>query len=261
MQRTLRDDDDPSTTMDDKRARELRARVLTWYDGNKRQLPWRREATASEGDEGDEGFVGEEKRGRGRAEDSKAEDWKRARAQWERLARGDDERAEGATMSDDQYAYGVWVSEIMSQQTQIERVAEYWTRWVQKWPTVMHLAQAKEDDVREQWAGLGYYRRSQFLLKGARYVLKELGGRFPRDIEGLLNIPGIGPYTAAAVGSIAFGLNVPAGDGNVNRVLTRVARIKGDPVKEKKTMESIRGLAKKLMTCEEKENAGRRWPR
>ena len=95
---------------------------------------------------------------------------------------------------EDRYAYGVWVSEIMSQQTQIERAAEYWCRWVEKWPTVKHLADATEDEVRDMWAGLGYYRRSQFLLKGAKYVNEELDGKFPRDIVGLMKIPGIGPY-------------------------------------------------------------------
>ena len=154
-------------------------------------------------------------------------------------------------MSDDQYAYGVWVSEIMSQQTQIERVAEYWSRWVKKWPTVRHLANASEEEVREMWAGLGYYRRSQFLLKGAKYVSEELKGRFPRDIIGLLKIPGIGPYTASAVGSIAFGIREAAIDGNVNRVLTRVRRIRGDPVKEKKTVDAIKRVAWELIGKEE----------
>ena len=190
------------------RASSFRETLLRWYDEKQRELPWRR-----------------------RKEETTTPTTP----------------TEMSEEEEDRYAYGVWVSEIMSQQTQIERAAEYWCRWVEKWPTVKHLADATEDEVRDMWAGLGYYRRSQFLLKGAKYVNEELDGKFPRDIVGLMKIPGIGPYTASAVGSIAFGIREAAIDGNVNRVLTRVERIRGDPVKEKKTVDSIKRVAKELI--------------
>ena len=215
----------------------FRENLLKWYDEKKRKLPWRRFETWEEKD-----VFGDEE-----------EDASTAHERWERLSKNPSTRER--VMSDDQYAYGVWVSEIMSQQTQIERVAEYWSRWVAKWPTVRHLANASEDEVRDMWAGLGYYRRSQFLLKGAKYVSEELDGRFPRDVLGLLKIPGIGPYTASAVGSIAFGLREAAIDGNVNRVLTRVRRIRGDPVKEKKTVDAIKRISAELIGKEEENDA------
>jgi A/G-specific adenine glycosylase len=217
----------------------FRENLLKWYEEKKRKLPWRRFETWEEKD-----VFGDEEE----------EDASTAHERWERLSKNPSTRER--VMSDDQYAYGVWVSEIMSQQTQIERVAEYWSRWVAKWPTVRHLANASEDEVRDMWAGLGYYRRSQFLLKGAKYVSEELDGRFPRDVLGLLKIPGIGPYTASAVGSIAFGLREAAIDGNVNRVLTRVRRIRGDPVKEKKTVDAIKRISAELIGKEE-ENDGK----
>ena len=220
----------------------FRENLLKWYDEKKRKLPWRRFETWEE----NEDVFGDD-------DDEEEEDASTAHERWERLSKNPSTRER--VMSDDQYAYGVWVSEIMSQQTQIERVAEYWSRWVAKWPTVRHLANASEDEVRDMWAGLGYYRRSQFLLKGAKYVSEELDGRFPRDVLGLLKIPGIGPYTASAVGSIAFGLREAAIDGNVNRVLTRVRRIRGDPVKEKKTVDAIKRISAELIGKEEENDA------
>ena len=145
---------------------------------------------------------------------------------------------------EDRYAYGVWVSEIMSQQTQIERAAEYWCRWVEKWPTVKHLADATEDEVRDMWAGLGYYRRSQFLLKGAKYVNEELDGKFPRDIVGLMKIPGLDP-TATAVDR-AFGIRSRDRREREQSFDARGTDTR-DPVKDKKTVDSIKRVAKELI--------------
>ena len=117
----------------------------------------------------------------------------------------------------------------MAQQTQLDRVKQYWKAWMQKWPTVADLAVANEDDVRAAWAGLGYYRRAAFLLKGARYVATLPGGAFPTDEAGLRDIPGVGPYTAAAVSSIACGARAAVVDGNVIRVLARLRALGGDP--------------------------------
>eukprot|EP01024_Parvocaulis_polyphysoides_P046892 TRINITY_DN4441_c0_g1_i4.p1 TRINITY_DN4441_c0_g1~~TRINITY_DN4441_c0_g1_i4.p1 ORF type:complete len:469 (+),score=57.34 TRINITY_DN4441_c0_g1_i4:74-1408(+) len=128
-----------------------------------------------------------------------------------------------------QHAYGVWVSEVMLQQTQVCTVIDYFNKWMQKWPTIQSLAQATQEEVNEVWAGLGYYRRAKYLLKGSQYVVNDLKGVLPKDKKQLLKIPGIGPYTSGAVASIAFGQPVIAVDGNVNRVASRLATIKGDP--------------------------------
>lgn len=104
----------------------------------------------------------------------------------------------------DKRAYGVWVSEVMLQQTRVSTVIEYWQRWMARWPTIDDLASATQEQVNEAWSGLGYYRRASLLLEGAKYVQSKLGGHLPRTPEALKEVPGIGPYTAGAIASIAF---------------------------------------------------------
>lgn len=116
-------------------------------------------------------------------------------------------------------AYHIWLSEIILQQTRIEQGRDYWLRFVERWPTVELLAEATEEEVLRMWQGLGYYSRARNLLTAARQVVA-LGG-FPQTIEGLLGLKGVGPYTAAAIGSMAFGLPAAVVDGNVFRVLSR----------------------------------------
>lgn len=123
--------------------------------------------------------------------------------------------------------YPILLSEVMSQQTRLDVVVPYYLRFMDRFPTVESLAAASEDDVLALWSGLGYYQRARRLHATARRVA-ELGG-FPRTHEGLLDLPGVGPYTAAAVGSIAFGLTEPVLDGNVERVLCRHGALAGDP--------------------------------
>lgn len=125
--------------------------------------------------------------------------------------------------------YAIWVSEIMLQQTQVVTVKAYYERWMAKFPTVEDLAQAPLDDVLALWAGLGYYRRARFLHQGAQRVVEAHGGQLPRDVAGLRALPGIGAYTAGAIASIAFGLEAPLVDGNVERILARHFAIEGDP--------------------------------
>jgi len=125
-------------------------------------------------------------------------------------------------------AYGTWVSEVMLQQTQVERVVEYWTKWMKLFPTVQALAQAHPDDVNAAWAGLGYYGRARRLHEGAKFVVEKHGGEVPGTVEELLKVPGIGPYTAGAISSIAFGQRSALVDGNVIRVFARLMALPGD---------------------------------
>uniref|UniRef100_A0A8C6NX85 Adenine DNA glycosylase n=1 Tax=Nothobranchius furzeri TaxID=105023 RepID=A0A8C6NX85_NOTFU len=158
---------------------QLRSQLLSWYDKEKRELPWRTLALA----ESDINIR----------------------------------------------TYAVWVSEIMLQQTQVATVKEYYKRWLKKWPTVQDLAAATIEEVNQMWSGLGYYSRGRRLHEGAQKVVLELKGRMPRTVDDLLKqLPGVGRYTAAAVGSIALGQVTGAVDGNVIRVLCRVRAIGAD---------------------------------
>ncbi|RDY06663.1 Adenine DNA glycosylase, partial [Mucuna pruriens] len=125
-------------------------------------------------------------------------------------------------------AYGVWVSEVMLQQTRVQTVIAYYNRWMQKWPTIHHLAQASLEEVNEMWAGLGYYRRARFLLEGSKKIVAE-GGKIPKVASMLRKIPGIGDYTSGAIASIAFKEVVPVVDGNVVRVIARLRAVSANP--------------------------------
>lgn len=118
--------------------------------------------------------------------------------------------------------YRVWLSEVMLQQTTVAAVRDYFRRFVERWPTVVDLANADDADVMAQWAGLGYYARARNLLKCARVVAADYDGQFPNDHQTLLTLPGVGPYTAAAVAAIAFDLPATVVDGNVERVMARL---------------------------------------
>ena len=122
--------------------------------------------------------------------------------------------------------YRTWVSETMLQQTRVETVIGYYDRFLQRLPTVADLAAAPEDDVLKMWEGLGYYSRARNLHKGAKQVMAEHGGVIPSSVEQLRKISGIGPYTAGAIASIAFDQPVPAVDGNVIRVVSRLRGIR-----------------------------------
>uniref|UniRef100_A0A0R0J018 Adenine DNA glycosylase n=1 Tax=Glycine max TaxID=3847 RepID=A0A0R0J018_SOYBN len=142
-------------------------------------------------------------------------------------------------------AYGVWVSEVMLQQTRVQTVIAYYNRWMQKWPTIHHLAQASLEEVNEMWAGLGYYRRARFLLEGAKKIVAE-GGQIPKVASMLRNIPGIGEYTSGAIASIAFKEVVPVVDGNVVRVIARLRAISANP-KDSATIKKFWKLAAQLV--------------
>lgn len=153
-----------SRSAEAKNLAELRRRLLEWYDGNRRDLPWRR--------------------------------------------------------SRDPYA--IWVSEIMLQQTRVAVVVERYRAFLERFPTLVSLALAGEDEVLALWSGLGYYRRARLLHKAAQFVAAQNHGNLPATAAELRSLPGIGTYTAAAIASIAHGEAVPVVDGNVERVLCRL---------------------------------------
>lgn len=126
----------------------------------------------------------------------------------------------------DREPYHIWISEIMLQQTRVEAVKGYYTRFLQALPTIEALAQAPDDQLRKLWEGLGYYTRVRNLKKAAQVIMEKYDGKFPAAWEAVLALPGIGDYTAGAICSIAYDLPTPAVDGNVLRVL---ARLLNDP--------------------------------
>jgi A/G-specific adenine glycosylase len=177
----------------------MRSALLSWYDNNHRILPWRRNPHS------------------------------RLSPETVEKAAKEGSLPAPADLPIDQFIYYVWVCEIMSQQTQVSRAAEYHRRWIEKWPDVNSLAEATQEEVNELWAGLGYYRRARFLLDGAKYIVNDLGGHFPQTAKELMKIPGVGAYTSNAIASIACGEQVAVVDGNVIRVMSRLRQLGGDP--------------------------------
>ncbi len=129
--------------------------------------------------------------------------------------------------------YFVWISEIMLQQTRVEAVKPYFDRFISALPTVESLAEVPENELLKLWEGLGYYNRARNLQKSAQEIVINHDGKLPANYKKLLSLPGIGPYTAGAIASIAYQIPVPAVDGNVLRVITRLLASRDDILKEK----------------------------
>ncbi len=142
--------------------------------------------------------------------------------------------------------YRIWLSEVILQQTRVEQGMEYYKRFTETYPDVHALAQANDNEVFKLWEGLGYYNRCRNLLHTARYISQHRNGDFPDSLNGLLSLKGVGSYTAAAIGSFAFGLPVAVVDGNVMRVLSRVFGIK-DPIDKKEGRSCLETLAQELL--------------
>ena len=142
--------------------------------------------------------------------------------------------------------YHIWVSEIMLQQTRIEAVLGYYERFLRSLPMVKDLAEVDEEKLLKLWEGLGYYNRARNLKKAAQIVQEKYAGNIPKNYEELLNLPGIGEYTAGAIASIAYNEKVPAVDGNVLRVVSRVVLSKKD-VLEPKTKKEFTEKLKQIM--------------
>jgi A/G-specific adenine glycosylase len=153
--------------------------------------------------------------------------------------------------------YRVWLSEIMLQQTGVKTVGPYFEKFLARWPDVAALGRASQDDVLRMWAGLGYYSRARNLHACAVAVLRDHGGVFPDTEEGLRQLPGIGPYTAAAIGAIAFDIRTMPVDGNIERVVSRLYAVE-EPLPQAKPR--IQELASTLLGSsragDEKSRAG-----
>ncbi len=142
--------------------------------------------------------------------------------------------------------YGIWVSEIMLQQTQVKTVMAYWERWMGALPDIQSLARADSGHIHKLWEGLGYYTRVRNLQQAARQIVEQHGGVFPGRFEDVLRLPGIGRYTAGAICSIAFGQPKPVLDGNVVRVLTRIFGI-GEDARDAATRARLWSRAEELV--------------
>ena len=142
--------------------------------------------------------------------------------------------------------YHVWISEIMLQQTQMERGVAYFLRWIERFPDVRAVAAADEQEILKLWEGLGYYARARNLHRAAKVIAGELGGLVPCDYDELRQLPGIGPYTAAAIASVAGNRDVPVIDANVMRVYARLFDI-ALPVKSREGQRQIAAIAESLL--------------
>lgn len=150
---------------------------------------------------------------------------------------------------EDRNPYHIWLSEVMLQQTRVEAVKGYYERFLDRLPEVGDLAAVPEDELMKLWQGLGYYSRARNLKRAAAMIMDDYGGVFPEEYEEILRLPGIGAYTAGAVASMAFGKAVPAVDGNVYRVYTRLVRESGD-ITRGRVQKAIREEIGKIMPPE-----------
>ena len=139
-----------------------------------------------------------------------------------KLTKWYDSNARQLPWRENQLPYNIWISEIVLQQTQVKQGLGHYLRFIERFPTVVELHNASEDDVLLYWKGLGYYSRAINLHKAAQQVMEDFGGAFPESFSEILKLKGVGKYTAAAVSSICFDEKVPAIDGNFYRVLSRV---------------------------------------
>ena len=142
--------------------------------------------------------------------------------------------------------YHVWISEIMLQQTQMDRVIDYFNRWMARFPDIASIVAADEEEVLKLWEGLGYYTRARNIIRSARIITTEYGGELPAEFDKLLQLPGIGKYTAGAIMSIAFNKEYPLVDANIERIFARLYNL-DKQVKEKTTQAFIWRTARELL--------------
>ncbi len=142
--------------------------------------------------------------------------------------------------------YAIWISEIMLQQTRVQQVIGYYNRFMEAFPDIHKLAKAPEEKVLKLWQGLGYYSRARNIHKTARIIDQQYQSQFPSSFNDIISLPGIGPYTAGAIASIAFNLPVSAVDGNVQRVISRLFQVR-EPVNTTKGNRIIKGIVEDLL--------------
>ena len=142
--------------------------------------------------------------------------------------------------------YYIWISEIMLQQTTTEAVIPYYTRFIETFDTIDKLARASLEDVYKLWEGLGYYRRAKHIHETAQFICENFHGQFPATYKDILNLKGIGPYTAGAICSIAYGMSTPAIDGNVLRIISRLYALT-DNIALTKTQKKISQIVSELL--------------
>lgn len=201
-------------------ATHIRQALLTWYHSTRRKLPWRGDPPPYDGSTA--GINDKTKPAKSPGQIS-IKKFLAANSKSQEPETDKENRSDELPLS--VTGYGVWVSEIMLQQTRVEAVIPYYLKWMKSFPTVYDLAKASEEDVNAHWAGLGFYRRARLLHAGAKLVVSKHGGELPRTVKELMSIKGIGMYTASAIASIAFNVCVPVVDGNVCRVFSRLRGI------------------------------------
>jgi len=145
--------------------------------------------------------------------------------------------------------YYVWISEVMLQQTQMDRGVEYFKRWMLVFPDIESLAGASEQSVLKAWEGLGYYSRARNIIKSATLLVEKYNGQLPEDYDQLLDLPGVGPYTAGAIMSIAFDQPYPVIDANVERLFARIGDI-DKPMKDKAVYKSLQNILETVVKIE-----------
>lgn len=150
----------------------------------------------------------------------------------------------------DKDPYKIWLSEIILQQTRVEQGWAYFERFIAKFPSCKSLAQASEDEVLKMWEGLGYYSRARNLHQSAKIIQQEFNGQFPDNYKDILSLKGVGPYTAGAISSFAFGLPRVAVDGNVLRIISRIFSVL-DPVDKGKGQRHIQKITQDLLDQED----------
>ena len=229
------------TFLSTSQAYAIRTSLVSWYRINRRKLPWRGDPGPYDGSTVGYAASSSIASSKGKKKGGKNESKNNGKdirsffgassSSSKRKGSNYDEEEEeefnepAYTENREVTAYGVWVSEIMLQQTRVEAVIPYYLKWMESFPTVNSLANATEEEVNSHWAGLGFYRRARLLHAGAKRVVDEYGGIVPNTVDRLMKIEGIGRYTASAIASIAYGVEVPVVDGNVCRVLSRLTGI------------------------------------
>jgi A/G-specific adenine glycosylase len=203
------EDDRKDYSFSEEKMQKLTENLLTWYDSNHRELPWRKNPDSSK--------INNEQSVKYESKDI------------------------------NQRAYEIWISEIMSQQTRLAAVISYYEKWMKEFPDIQSLANADLEDVHRVWSGLGYYRRADNIHSAAKKIAKEMEGNFPKTAKSLMKLPGIGKYTAGAIASIVFNERAPIVDGNILRLFSRLQMISKDISKQKNCNDYFWSLSEQLV--------------